>query len=264
MNATTYLRPTFSQPFPRKLAVFFAFIVLGSPWAALAQDDGEIPFDVANVFFELNNTDGDLGIHALIDGEPWRKLEIYDINESRILVVRNAGRLRRQGLTELFFESAEPAFDELSPKQFFRRFPEGIYEVEGLTLDGTEMESESEVTHVMPAPPGNILVSGHLAAEDCDASLPVVDNPVIIDWDPVTTSHPDIGKTAPIEIVNYQVVVEREEPTPLVFSIDLPPNRTRVRVPRELINLGDEFKFEILVREASGNQTAVESCFEKG
>ena len=35
-------------------------------------------------------------------------------------------------------------------------------------------------------------------------------------------------------------------------------------VPREFLALGepgDEFKFEILVREASGNQTAIESCF---
>ncbi len=240
-----------------------ALALLCAP-AAWAQDDGEIPFDEAEVFFELNNTDGDLGIHALIDGGPWRKIEIYDINENRILVVRNSGRLRRQGMSELFFESAEPTFDELPPEKFFQRFPEGIYEVEGLTLDGQELESEAEVTHVMPAPPGNVLLSGQPAAEDCDADpLPVVSHPVIIDWDPVTTSHPDLGKTAPIEIVQYEVVVEREEPTPLIFSMELPPNRTRVRVPRELINLGEEFKFEILVREASGNQTAIESCFEK-
>ena len=31
-------------------------------------DEDEVPFEVAQVFFELNNTDGDLGIHALIDG----------------------------------------------------------------------------------------------------------------------------------------------------------------------------------------------------
>ena len=31
-------------------------------------DKDKISFEVAEVFFELNNTDGDLGIHALIDG----------------------------------------------------------------------------------------------------------------------------------------------------------------------------------------------------
>ena len=42
-----------------------------------------------------------------------------------ILLLRASGRLARQGLTELFFESAEPPFDELPPTGFFRRFPEG-------------------------------------------------------------------------------------------------------------------------------------------
>ena len=42
-----------------------------------AEDNGEeIPFAEANLFFELNDTDGDLGIHALIDGEPWQRLEL--------------------------------------------------------------------------------------------------------------------------------------------------------------------------------------------
>jgi hypothetical protein len=63
-------------------------------------------------------------------------------------------------------------------------------------------------------------------------------------------------------VVKYQVVVEREEPTLLVFSVDLPPDVTEIEVPAGFIALGDAFKFEILVREASGNQTAVESCFE--
>jgi len=74
---------------------------------------------------------------------------------------------------------------------------------------------------------------------------------------------PEIGKTGEeIEVVKYQVVVEREEPILLVFSVDLPPGVTEVEIPSGFIALGDEFKFEILVREASGNQTAVESCFE--
>ncbi len=65
-----------------------------------------------------------------------------------------------------------------------------------------------------------------------------------------------------IEIVGYQVVVEREEPSLLVLSVDLPPEVTELQVPAEFIALGEEFKFEIVVREASGNQTVVESCFE--
>jgi hypothetical protein len=229
-------------------------------------DDEEIPFDEAVVFFELNDTDGDLGIHALIDGEPWKKLAIEGPNGAELLAVHTAGRLRRHGLTELFFESAEPSFDELAPEAFFRRFPEGEYEVEGRTLEGEELESTVDVTHLLPAPPGNVMVSGMPAAENCDAEpLPVVaaGEPVVISWDPVTLSHPELGRTSePIEVVKYQLVLEREEPTLLVFSVDLPPTVTEFEVPAGFIALGEAFKFEILVREAGGNQTAVESCFE--
>lgn len=245
-----------------------ALVVFG--WSIPAvfadDDDNEIPFDVAEIYFELNDTDGDLGIHALIDGDEWKRLEIEDPRERKMLNIFVRGRLRRQGLTELFFESAEPTFDELAPERFFRRFPEGEYEIEGVTLEGEELESTAELTHLIPAPPSGIEVSGVeiLPDEvDCDEDIPVVDGEdgIVISWDPVTHSHLNLGRTNEfIEVVNYQVVVEEDE-SELVFSVHLPPDETAVTVPSEFIDLGDEFKFEILVREASGNQTAVESCF---
>ena len=71
---------------------------------------------------------------------PIRRLEIEDPNERVILVLRAVGRLARQGLTQLFFESAEPTFDELEPEEFFRRFPEGTYEIDAVSLTGEEIE----------------------------------------------------------------------------------------------------------------------------
>src|SRR5262245_1200362 len=65
----------------------------------------ETPFDEAQLFFELNHTDGDLGIHGLIDGDAWKRLEIEDPAERKMLNIWVSGRLRRQGLTEVFFES---------------------------------------------------------------------------------------------------------------------------------------------------------------
>ena len=41
-------------------------------------EDDAVPFDEARLFFELNDTDGDLGIHGKIDGDEWKKLEIED------------------------------------------------------------------------------------------------------------------------------------------------------------------------------------------
>jgi hypothetical protein len=244
-----------------------AALVLGASVQEVRADDDAadaIPFEVATVFAELNDTDGDLGFHALIDGDAWKRLEIEAPGERRLLFVRVSGRLARQGLTELFFESAEPPFDELSPEEFFERFPEGEYEISGRTLDGEERESTAVFTHVLPAPTDNIEVSGEPTPTDCDAEdPPVVSDPVIISFDEVTASHPDLGASDPeIEIAGYQVVVEREEPTVLVFSVDLPPSETQVQVPPEFIALGTEFKLEVLAREAGGNQTAVETCFE--
>jgi hypothetical protein len=250
--------------FSRTFVATIAALALGIVAPASSADDGEIPFDEANIFFELNDTDGDLGIHSLIDGEPWKRLEIEDPNEREMLNVRVKGRLKRQGLTEFFFESAEPTFDELKPKKFFRRFPEGLYEVEGLTLDGEKLENEVEVTHLMPSPPLNndLRVSGVLASSDCEAKVPTAGKPIVISWDDIEMSHPDLGRTnEPIEVEQYQVVVEDEE-SGATLSVELPPDVTSYQVSDDFIRLNTVFKYEVLVREASGNQTATESCFE--
>jgi hypothetical protein len=255
----------------RVLSAAVVSLVMGvAPPAWAEGDDEEIPFDVAEIFFELNDTDGDLGIHALVDGEPWKRLEMEDPNERRMLKIRVRGRLRRQGLTELFFESAEPTFDELSPEEFFDRFPEGTYEVEGVTLDGEELESETEVTHVMPAPPV-FTVNGIPAlppeGEECDEdNLPQVTNPVVIEWDAVTESHPELGAEDPeIEIIRYEAVAEWENEDELTFvsNVQISPDDLdsySVTVSPEFFEDGMEVKFEVLAREASFNQTAVESC----
>ena len=220
------------------------------------------PFDEARVFFELNDTDGDLGIHGLIDGDAWRNLQIVGPDGKQSLTVTAKGSLREHGLTEICFESDEPGFDELSPEEFFERFPEGEWTVEATTVDGECLRSVVTVSHVLPAPPGGITLNGEPAAEDCDAAeLPSLSGPVVISWDPVTTSHPDIGASGDVEIAGYQLIVEREEPSLLVFSVDLPADVTSFEIPADFLALGEEFKFEIIARDTSGNQTAVESCF---
>ncbi|MCH8117091.1 MAG: hypothetical protein IIA78_03115, partial [Proteobacteria bacterium] len=132
----------------KKTLVCAGFICLAAAAPALlAQDDEEVlEFEEAEVFFELNNTDGDLGIHTLIDGGPWKLLRIHDVDDRKMLQVNVHGRMRRQGLTEILFESAEPTFDELPPAEFFNRFPEGTYIVSGVTLDGEALENEVEIT----------------------------------------------------------------------------------------------------------------------
>jgi hypothetical protein len=227
-----------------------------SPPAA-AQRPGR--FAQAELFLELNDTDGDLGLHAAIDGETWTQLTIEAPDERTMLQVGTRGRLRAHGMTELQFESAEPSFDELSPEEVLRRFPEGKYEIEARLQEGGAIESHAVLSHVLAAPPGNIRVSGIPAAGSCDAPvLPVVTAPVTIDWDPVTAHHPEIGRPGAVRIARYQLFVERGEAK---LSLDLPPSITEFEIPAAITGAGGEFKFEIIGRTATGNNTAVESCF---
>lgn len=231
-------------------------------------DEEEEEFEEAQLYFELNDTDGDLGLHGLIDGDEWKKLEISDADEHKLMSILVRGQLRQQGMTELFFESGEPRFDELSAEEFFERFPEGTYEIEGVTLEGDELDGEVEISHVMGAPPGNVMVNDQVSAVNCDAELPVVSEPVTISWDAVTQSHQTVGTPGvAVTVQQYQVVgeIEREGGTPelLELSVILPPNVTEFEFPEGFTGLADgEIKFEIVTKLDNGNQTAVESCFE--
>jgi hypothetical protein len=249
------------------LAAGATALLMSSP-ASIGQEGPELPFDEAQLYLELNHTDGDLGIHGLIDGDAWKSLEIEGPNERLLMNVWIRNNLRRQGLTEFFFESDEPSFDELSPAAFLKRFPEGIYEVEGITLEGEELEAELRLSHVLAGPPGGIKVNGKNSAVNCDAALPVVSEPVTLDWNAVTRSHPTIGRpNVNVTVLSYEVVgeIEREGQNPevLVFSALLPRNATIFEFPEHFTGLADgEMKFEIVTKLTNGNQTAVESCFE--
>jgi hypothetical protein len=122
--------------------------------AAGATDASAQPpkFSVAALFFELNDTDGDLGIHAEIDGGTWTSLNIEGPSGS-LLDIQSRGRLRTQGLTQLAFESAEPSFDELNPADFFARFPEGKYDIEAVAQEGGTFKAKVALSHVLAAPP---------------------------------------------------------------------------------------------------------------
>ncbi len=129
----------------------------------------------------------------------------------------------------------------------------------------------------MPAPP-EPTVNGELMATVCDDkdrdyNATEVSAPVTIEWPRVNDSHPDesgggagVRPPIPVTINNYQVVLEvetkvRGKQLLSTFSVILPPDERSITVPAEFIALGDEFKYEVLAREESFNQTAVESCF---
>lgn len=238
--------------------VLLALVAVGLTAFDVARAGEELPFTVAQVLLQLNDTDGDLGFHARIDGDPWKRLVIENPDERTLLYLTLRRQLRRQGLTEFNFESAEPTFDELAPEVFFNRFPEGPYEIEGKGFDGIEYESVSNLSHIIPAAPGDLTVSGEMAPEDCDGVIPIATGPIVISWAAVENSHPELGREGNVEVESYEVAVEGET---VDYTIDVEGDVTSVELASGAIPSGEEVKYQVLVREARGNETSSESCF---
>jgi len=259
----SFLNPTKKEIEVMKLPRYFARRMLFSVWffvtaiivsaAAPERSAGaEIPFSRAKMIIEFNASANDVGVQVLLDGEPWKWVKIETPAGRTILNITSSGSLRKQGLTELFFESSEPSLDEVPLAEFLARFPEGEYEFEGMTIEGDELEGTATFTHVIPA--GPVIVSppqGNVP--------PVVDpNNLVIDWAPVTET---ITGSQAIQIVGYQVIVEQVEPR-RVHSIDLPAAVTSVKIPPEFfVQPNTLHKFEVLAIEAGGNQTITEGEF---
>jgi len=229
-------------------------------------DDDELEFEETWFNIEFNFSDQDLGVRGFVDGEPWKEVEIENPKGRTIAEVEAKKRMAKQGFAELFFESGEPTLEEVSIKKFLKRFPEGTYEFEGETIEGKEIEGEAEFTHVIPCGPAGLSASG---------------DPIFITWDFVTqvvdldnsefdnVSCIDPEDPEDLDIVGYRVEVEweevlnegteDEEEIKHRFGIDLKADQNSVTVPPEFIPFGQEYQYEVLVVEASGNQTITEA-----
>jgi hypothetical protein len=230
-------------------------------------DEDEIPFEEVRIILETNATDCDTGLQLFFDGDAWNEVKVEAPNGIRILHVRAMGSLRGFGLTEQFNETNEPVMAELvegfpelecdepefTLEELFELFPEGTYEFEGSTVEGDELEGEATLSHVIPAPPELV---APIEGAVLDSNLPVV-----IEW--VRVDEPILPDLGPVEIVGFHVVVEREDPAPLVvFTADLPADATEVTVPPEFLEPGASYKFEVLQIDVSRNQTIAERVFE--
>src|SRR5262245_59202247 len=86
-------------------------VLLGTsaPRAAAPQ---VVQLEISRIYWEYNASADDLGVHVSLDGEDWKTLKITDPNGHRLFDVRGAGPYAQLGLTELFFEGAEPTLSE--------------------------------------------------------------------------------------------------------------------------------------------------------
>jgi len=209
-----------------------------------AAQGGAIQLSKARILIELNATARDAGIQMLLDGEGWKLMQVFNPNGEKVLEVEPDGAIAMIGMTELFFESAEPSLDDLPLEDLLKLFPAGKYRISGLSADGIRMFGTAVLSHDIPAGPVVVIPA--------EGSLTDVGN-TVIDWNPV----PDpVGG----RIKGYQVIVEL--PTPLrTFSVDLPATQTEVKVPTAFLQRGTDYKFEVLAVTESGNQTITESTF---
>ena len=124
---------------PILLAVLVAFslLVTGSTASAKAKakKKSTTSFDIARVFFEYNSSGNDLGVHVFLDGEDWKRLRIVNPNGRTIFEVEGKGPYRELGLTELFFEGAEPNLGDVPLEELLEQFPAGEYRLIGRTVD---------------------------------------------------------------------------------------------------------------------------------
>lgn len=281
MNRVLKLRPIAA-------AVVLATTAITASGQAFAAEE----FDELKVLIEMNATDGDVGFHALLDAEAWDWVRMRDPDGKKIFNAKPSNALKDQGLTENFFESAEPLCDEedaaeeeeeaVSLAEFLVRFPEGFYEFLGRTQEGDRLRGFAELTYDIPAAPDIDMIDEMAFEFDPEDSAAT---PVILMWEPGE----DLGEAchdqnlvdmgiisdpAEVEIIGWEAVLEPEDDE----AVD-PERKVTVQLrgdqdsmtasPEYLESLWDDaaedgalfVKFEIGAIEESGNQVFSEGVF---
>jgi hypothetical protein len=225
---------------------------------AEAAADPVVPLKDAKLNIEHNATDEDTGFQGFIDSEGWRRLDVRGPN-GQVLRFEGHGSLAKLGLTELFFETVEPANADTPIDEMLAKLPEGKYTIEGPAVENGERKGRTAgvawLTHDIPAGP-------RLVSPAEGATVPV--RGVVARWMPVSKTI--TGE--PVKIIAYQLIIEKDvEPHPhmigkLGLSIYLPRTVTSIAVPDGFLEPRTAYNWEVLAIERSGNQTLSSGSFE--
>ena len=195
-----------------------------------------IPFADAELFFELNSTDNDLGLQLFLDTDDgWKRVRVLDPESNEIVFLEAERKLGRLGITELRFESAEP-----SPEEVLALFPAGKYRFRGRTVEGDLLASNVTLSHQFPPAPTFSPSGGEL----------VDPKNTVVEWN-----------TPGAEQV--ELIIEQDE-LGHVLDITLSASTKRLRVPSAFLTPGMEYKIEILSIAENGNRIIAESTFRTG
>ena len=246
-------------------------LILGAP-AAQVWAQGVI--DEAEVFFEFNSTDLDLGFDIFLDASPWVLLRVSGPSrppggpDEVYFEVTTGSGLFDKGNTEISTESAEPPFgpdclveDECTEQEILDAidafqdnfFPEGTYTFYVEFEDTTDATTTAELSHDLPAAP-------HIRRPKEEQKL---NKAKTIKWT-------DTSVEGDEEIIGYEVVAE------MVVGVDeqeykntatLPYGATKLTIPPQFMKVAKrakkqgelvEFKVEIVARGDNLNKTITE------
>ena len=220
--------------------------------------DTVIPLKEAKLNIEHNAKDEDTGFQGAIDSEGWNKITLTG-PKGKVLEFKATGMLGKLGLTELFFETVEPANADVPIAELLKTLPEGKYMFTGSAIEAGEKKGKTIgtawLTHNIPE--GPVLLS---PAED--AVVPV-DEDLLVRWSPVDKTI----EGSDVNIISYQLIIEKDE-TPHQhmigkrgLSMYLPASVTEIPIPKEFLEPGTNYKWEVLAIEESGNQSLMSSQF---
>ena len=181
-------------------------------------------------------------------------MKIYAPDGRLVFRAATRGSIGRQGGTELFLESGEPEFSELSLEELLERFPEGDYRFKGRGLEGERFRGTATLTHDIP--------DGPVLVHPLEGGGPVDRFNTVVMWDSVA---PPNGSP----IIGYQVIVEIPESgfpalPKIVLDVMMPASATSMIVPSGFLLPDTEYEWEVLAIEAGGNQTLSSSLFVTG
>jgi hypothetical protein len=217
-----------------------------------------IPLKEAKLNIEHNATDRDTGFQGAIDSEGWQRLDVTGPN-GQVLTFEGRGSLGQLGLTELFFETVEPANADVPIKEMLAKLPEGNYTISGPAQEnGVSMGQTSGtalLTHDIPKGPKLIQPSE-------DATVPTTGQ--VARWRPVSKTI--TGE--PVKIIAYQLIIEKDvDPHRHMIgkfglSMYLSPEVTEIKIPNGFLEPHTKYAWEVLAIERSGNQTLSSGAFK--
>ncbi len=216
-----------------------------------------IPLKEAKLNIEHNATDNDTGFQGAIDSEGWKRLTVTG-PDGAVLALEGRGELGELGLTELFFESVEPANADVPIEEVLETLPPGNYSISGPAMENGERLGRTSgtawLTHNIPAGP-------ELLSPAAGATVPTTG--LVVDWGAVTETI--TGDS--VNIIRYQLIIEKDEPVhqhaigKIGLSIYVPASVTSITIPDGFLQPGTLYQWEVLAIEESGNQTLSSSEF---